>query len=147
LEYFNTCIKSAKPGPRRTAIQANILSALLGALSGKLHHSLPIANASILCVGIAQSKGPIGKEKLIAAMKEIVMAHLNSPDSILRCAAACALGHICQVRSLPFSVNTLVLFLFCSDCWLAILAIDRWQHSANSAGNNGRMIISTHVFS
>ena len=52
-----------------------------------------------MCIpGISQSKGSIGKDKLVAAVKDIVMSHINAPEAVLRCTSANALGKMAQAR-------------------------------------------------
>ena len=49
------------------------------------------------CQAVAQTKTIAGKDKLIAAIKDLCFAHLTSQEGVARVASANALGLLCQV--------------------------------------------------
>lgn len=81
FEHFAECIKHAK-SLRQEAVQMNIFAALLSGLKG-----------------LSESKSTIGQEEVKKSATTLVTNALVCSNSILRCAAAEALGRIAQVVS------------------------------------------------
>lgn len=80
LEHFATCIKGAKAGLKRQAMQINIFTAVLAALKGTV-----------------DQKASLGKEKVVVTARNLVLDALTAEDETLRCAAGEALGRMGQV--------------------------------------------------
>lgn len=100
LEHFIACIKSAKAGPRRQAIQINIFAAFLAALKGKeVYQSVPTRAVWLIwpLKGIGAIKGKLGSEKVMQTAKQLSLSTLTQEDATLRCAAAEAVGRMGQV--------------------------------------------------
>lgn len=81
FEHFTECIKHAK-SLRQEAVQMNIFAALLSGLKG-----------------LNESKSTIGQEEVKKSATTLITNALVCSNSILRCAAAEALGRIAQVVS------------------------------------------------
>ncbi len=47
--------------------------------------------------GVMESKGQLGKDKIVAATKDLILSSITSSDQTARCAAAEALGKLCAV--------------------------------------------------
>ena len=80
LEHFASCIKSAKLGVKRQAMQINIFTAFLAALKGTVDR-----------------KATLGKQKVVDTARNLVLDALANADPTLRCAAGEALGRMGQV--------------------------------------------------
>ncbi len=93
-----------KPSPRRNAVLLNILSALIESLKGA-SISQPMSRAVVghdfttflASAGVMESKGQLGKDKIVAATKDLILSSITSSDQTARCAAAEALGKMCAV--------------------------------------------------
>ncbi len=93
-----------KPSPRRNAVLLNILSALIESLKGT---SVSYATSRVVVgndfvfflarAGVMESKGQLGKDKIVAATKDLILSSITSSDQTARCAAAEALGKLCAV--------------------------------------------------
>jgi hypothetical protein len=108
LEHFTTCIKGAKVGVRRHAMQINIFTAVLAALKGTV-----------------DQKASLGNEKVVATARDLVLDALAADDETLRCAAGEALGRMGQVAGGQF-VSTMVQ-----------LSVDRIQKDGNIGPRTG----------
>lgn len=111
LDHFLTCIKAAKAGPRRQAIQINIFTAFLAALKG-----------------IGDVKGTLGKAKVVQPGRDLVVAALTNQDCTLRCAAGEAVGRMGQVVGGQFTVETITSF------------VDRLQKDPNVVSRTGHSL-------
>ena len=106
--YWTTSTRaSAAPSPARAAWPSSLTSSPPCLARFGVRALIDVDVLSLMDAGIAQSKGSVGKDKLIAAVKEIVVSHLTSPEPVLRCAAANALGTLCLIVGAQFAQATL----------------------------------------
>lgn len=79
IDHFGECIKHAKSA-RQEAVQMNIFTALLSGMKG-----------------LTDNKSNLGEDNVKKSATNLIISALISPNPILRCAAAEALGRLAQV--------------------------------------------------